>query len=55
MGENVLVCAGCNLRYRVKSFDPKKKYVCPKCKRPLTPESSATTTWATRIPTSPGA
>ena len=42
MAENILRCAGCNIRYRVKSFDPQKKYACPKCKEALKPESSAT-------------
>ena len=42
MAETVLRCAGCNMRYRVKSFDSQKKYACPKCKGPLKPESGAT-------------
>jgi len=42
MGETVLICAGCNVRYRGKSYDPKKKYTCPKCKGPLRPESEPT-------------
>ncbi|MBM4087269.1 MAG: serine/threonine protein kinase, partial [Planctomycetes bacterium] len=42
MAENVLHCAGCNLRFRVKAYDPQRKYPCPKCKGALKPESSAT-------------
>ena len=42
MAENVLLCAGCNVRYKVKSYDPRKKYTCRKCKGPLTPESGGT-------------
>ncbi|MBM4044814.1 MAG: serine/threonine protein kinase [Planctomycetes bacterium] len=42
MAESVLRCAGCNVRFRVKSYDPERKYTCPKCKGALKPESSAT-------------
>jgi len=26
MAENVLYCAGCNVRYRVKSYDAQRRY-----------------------------
>ena len=42
MAEHVLHCAGCNVRFRVKTYDPTKKYRCSKCKGVLKPDSSAT-------------
>lgn len=42
MAESILLCAGCNLRYRVKSLDPQKQYACPKCRGALKPESGTT-------------
>ena len=35
MAENVLYCAGCNVRYRAKAYDATKAYKCPKCGGPI--------------------
>ena len=42
MSAEVLYCPGCNVRFRVKSYDAKKKRSCPKCKGELKAESAAT-------------
>ena len=44
MAESVLHCAGCNVRYRAQSYDPRKKYICPKCKGVLVMEPGKTQT-----------
>jgi len=41
MAEHIFHCAGCNVRFRVKRYSPRKLYLCPKCRGPLRPESSA--------------
>ncbi|NQT92592.1 MAG: serine/threonine protein kinase, partial [Lentisphaerae bacterium] len=35
MAESILYCAGCNVKFRAKQYDPKKAYKCPKCNQPL--------------------
>ena len=37
MAEKILHCAGCNVNYRTKSYDPEKGRKCPKCGQRLTP------------------
>ena len=43
MAENMLYCAGCNVRFKVKKYDPKRTYNCPKCDQPLKAEGEADT------------
>ena len=35
MAESILYCAGCNIKFRAKQYDPEKAYKCPKCDQPL--------------------
>ena len=43
MAENQLYCAGCNVRFKAKKYDPKRTYNCPKCAQPLAVQGEADT------------
>ena len=42
MAEPILLCAGCNVKYRAKRYQAGKAYKCPKCGQPLSATSSFT-------------
>ena len=41
MATQVLHCAGCNVNFRAKTYDPAKTYKCPKCAGRLQPQADA--------------
>ena len=41
MAECVLHCAGCNVNFRAKTYDPNRDYKCPKCGGRLKPKAEA--------------
>ena len=41
MATQVLHCAGCNVNFRAKAYDPSKTYKCPKCAGKLQPQTAA--------------